>query len=61
MHNYKYIEDEGPRTMAFTPSGDELIVGHTKAVINILDPNDLLKKKNPQPLKASENHAPTVT
>ena len=55
LHNYKYIEGDEPRTMVFTPSGDELIVGQTKAIINILDPNDQLKKKTPQPLKASEN------
>jgi len=47
--------------MVFTPQGDELIVGQTKGLINILDPNDQLKKMTPQPLKASENNAPTVT
>jgi hypothetical protein len=46
--------------MVFTPSGDELIVGLNKGVINILDPADQLKKKNPLPLKASENNSPTV-
>ena len=46
--------------MVFTPSGDELIVGNTKSIINILDPDDNLKKKTAQPLKASENYYPAV-
>ena len=60
LHNYKYIDGDEPRTMVFTPSGDELIVGQTKGLINILDANDQLKKKTPQPLKASEDKQPVV-
>ena len=59
LQQYSFINKDEPRTMVFSPNGEDLIVGNTKSIINILDPEDELKKKS-LPLKASENYNTVV-
>ena len=62
LHNYKAFEKEVPTTMAFTPDGDELLIGYTNATISVLEPhNDLQKKVEQQPIKTTENKASSIT
>ena len=47
--------------MAFTPEGDELLIGQSNGIIQILDTNTGMYKKLTQPLKTSENSVHPVT
>lgn len=74
LHNYDLFrkgEDSGKdkgegkgaqlfTTMVFTPEGDELLIGQSNGVIQVMDANTGMYKKYSQPLKISENSNPTI-
>lgn len=45
-------------TMVFTPDGDELLIGQSNGVIQVMDAKTGMYKKYSQPLKISENSNP---
>ena len=47
-------------TMVFTPEGDELLIGQSNGIIQVMDANTGQYKKYSQPLKISENSSPQI-
>lgn len=47
-------------TMVFTPEGDELLIGQSNGIIQVMDANTGMYKKYSQPLKISENSNPQI-
>lgn len=75
LHNYDFFrkgedsaKDKGEggkgaqqfTTMVFTPDGDELLIGQSNGVIQVMDANQGTYKKYSQPLKISENSSPAI-
>jgi hypothetical protein len=47
--------------MVFTPDGDELLIGQTNGIIQVMDPNTGMYKKLSQPLKTTESVVSPIT
>jgi hypothetical protein len=70
LHNYNPPESlkdkEGGKglqqftTMVFTPDGEELLIGQSNGIIQVMDANTGQYKKYSQPLKVSENKTPQI-
>lgn len=57
----KDVKSQHFTTMTFTPEGDELLIGQSNGIIQILDTNTGMYKKLTQPLKTSENSNTPIT
>lgn len=47
-------------TAVFTPEGDELLIGQSNGIIQIMDANTGVYRKYQQPVKVSENSNPSI-
>jgi hypothetical protein len=46
--------------MVFPPDGDEILIGQSNGIIQVMDANTGQYKKYSQPLKISENSSPQI-